>query len=270
VANPPKPTLGFDHPIQRDHDGDERGDECDLCPHLASASDVDSDRDGIGDACDPEMLVANPPPYFNGFYDPPDASWTVPRNSGAPGDWVVAQRAGGAIGWRQQTLDGSKRHLLLRAGEKREHYIDAMMVIDGISATDGTSNLRGAEVTYGFFPVGNDDVYFNCGLRHNSQNNTDVIAVNAMRNDIAQSDQASGWSGAVLNTPIHVIGGGRRTGSAQPRMGGSNLTCAAGPGTPVNENSQVGLFPDGQIGLRTFGMTVWFDYVFYVEVVAAP
>src|SRR5213078_3638144 len=47
VANPPVATLGYDHPVQRDHDGDGRGDACDLCPHLPSPSDVDTDGDGI-------------------------------------------------------------------------------------------------------------------------------------------------------------------------------------------------------------------------------
>ena len=269
LANPARPTLGFDRPVQRDHDGDGRGDECDLCPHIAATSDFDTDSDGIGDACDPEIAVKNPPAYFNGFYDPPDATWTVPRNSGALGDWAVVPRDGG-LGWRQQVLDGSRRHLILHAGEKREHYIDTVMIVDGIAATDGASDLRGAELTYGFFPSGADDIYFNCGLRHDNGNNSNVIAVNAMRNDTAQNDQAASWSAAVMNTRIHVIGTARRTGSTQPQMGDSNLSCVA-PVTPlVGANSQSSFFPDGQFGLRTFGMTVWFDYVFYVEVVTAP
>jgi hypothetical protein len=32
----------------------------------------------------------------------------------------------------------------------------------------------------------------------------------------------------------------------------------------------VTFFPDGQIGLYTYGMTAWFDYVFYVEAAPAP
>jgi hypothetical protein len=270
VANPPRATLGYDHAIQRDHDGDGRGDECDLCPHIASASDVDTDGDGIGDACDPEKTTRNPPAYFNGFYDPPDKTWTVPRNSGALADWVVVRHDDGALGWRQQVLDGSRRHLLLHAGEKREHYVDAVMVIDGIAPTDAASNLRGAELTYGFFASGADDIYFNCGVRHDNADNSNVIAVNAMRNDVPQSDQAASWSTAVVNTRIHVVGGARRTGASQPRMGDSDLTCLAPVTPPVGANSQSTFFPDGQFGLRTFGMTVWFDYVFYVEAVTAP
>ena len=273
VANPPLPTLGYDHPVQRDHDGDGRGDECDLCPHIPSPADTDIDGDGIGDMCDPDPTVKNPPAYFNGFYDPPDATWLVPRNSGAMADWEVVRRTdgSGAIGWRQKVLDGSHRHQIIRMGEKREHYIDTVLIIDGISPTDGTSNLRGAELTYGFFPTGSDDVYFNCGVRHDSNNSKDVIAVTAMTNDDVGDDKATAWPTAVQNVQIHLVGRARRMGGGgQPRQGSSALTCTAGPGTPVTSMVNSNFFPDGQFGLRTYGMTAWFDYVFYVEAVPAP
>src|SRR5213078_1708674 len=266
VANPPVATLGYDHPVQRDHDGDGRGDACDLCPHLPSPSDVDTDGDGIGDDCDPQPTIRNPPAYFNGFYDPPDGNWVVPRNSGAMADWEVVQR-GSAIGWHQKVLDGSRRHMILHVGEKKEHYLDSVMVIDGISPTDGTSNLRGAEVAYGFFPVGADDEYFICGVVHDSDNNTNAIAVNSLQNDTIGVNSAATWSTPVQGVQIHLIGKARRVGSTQPRMGASALTCVAGPGAPITVNVQSGFFPDGQFGLRTYGMTAWFDYVFYVEMV---
>jgi hypothetical protein len=268
VANPPVATLGADHPIQRDHDGDGRGDECDLCPHIASPSDTDTDGDGIGDACDPQPTVKNPPAYFNGFYDPPDSTWAVPRRAGALTDWEVVRHPDGAIGWRQKVLDGSKRHQILLAGEKREHYIDSVVVIDAIAPTDGVSALRGAEVTYGFLANGVDDFYFICGTRHDSTTNVNTILATSLRNDIIADDQAAPWATPVMGVPIRLIGMARRVGSTQPRMGSSDLSCIADAAAPVT--NAVSSFPDGQIGLYAFGVTAWFDYVFYVEMVLAP
>src|SRR5215813_14302274 len=37
---------------QHNHDGDDRGDACDVCPHIID-SGGDQDNDGVGDACDP-------------------------------------------------------------------------------------------------------------------------------------------------------------------------------------------------------------------------
>ena len=272
VANPPRATLGYDKPIQRDHDGDGRGDECDLCPHIASTSDVDSDGDGIGDACDPQPTIKNPRPYFNGFYDPPDGAWTAPRNSGALADWEVVRHTDGAIGWRQKVLDGSKRHQILLAGEKKEHYIDTVIVVDAISPTDGVSSLRSAAASYGFYPVGADDFYFNCGLRHDSDGppTSNLLATSASQNDSPVGDKTTSYPTTVLNTPVHLIGTARRVGSTTVHQGQTDLTCVAGAGTPSVTSDNINLFPDGQLGLRTYGMTAWFDYVFYVEAVAAP
>ena len=58
---------------QRDHDGDGRGDLCDVCPHLPDTG-ADSDGDGVGDACDPHPADSiDHVALFDGFYDP--SSW---------------------------------------------------------------------------------------------------------------------------------------------------------------------------------------------------
>lgn len=268
AKNPPRMTLGAPAPIQRDHDGDGRGDECDLCPHLSSPTDGDGDGDGIGDACDPEPAIKNPPPYFNGFYDPPDASWSVPQGAGALADWEVAQRSDGAIGWRQKVADG-RRHQILLAGEKQEHSIDAVIVVETIAPSD-TSSLRGAQVAYGFAPVGFNAVYFDCGVVHDNNNNKDAIAVANVSNDTPQDQQTASWPTSPINNRIHVIGMSTRTGATTPKDGESDLACSASTtGAPVTVNEHVRVYPDGQVGLRTFGMSAWYDYVFFVETIPA-
>jgi hypothetical protein len=47
------PTCGAD-----DFDNDSIGDNCDLCPHIASAN-RDVDADGVGDECDPRPQTAS-------------------------------------------------------------------------------------------------------------------------------------------------------------------------------------------------------------------
>src|SRR5512144_278011 len=62
------------NPDQHDHDGDLRGDACDVCPHLADTG-ADFDGDGVGDACDPRPTEAGDRiAFFDGFYGP--LTWT--------------------------------------------------------------------------------------------------------------------------------------------------------------------------------------------------
>jgi hypothetical protein len=270
VANPPRETPGAAAPIQRDHDGDGRGDECDLCPHVGSADDVDTDSDGIGAACDPEPAIKNPPAYFNGFYDPPDATWTVPAGGGVLADWEVAQRADGTIGWRQRVLDGSQRHHIVRAGSTQEHFIDSVLVVEGIAAADGVTALRGAELTYGFVPTVDGPVSFICGVERDELNELDLIQSALLQNDVLIADKTAPWPAPLLETRIHVVGQATRIRGTMPGTGDSALSCAAGDVPKVTVISEINEIPDGQLGLRTFGMIAWFDYVFYVETIAAP
>jgi hypothetical protein len=71
-----------------DWDGDGRGDGCDPCPMLASASaDHDTDGDGIGDGCDPRPDQAGDSRLlWNGFTLPASiATWTT-----TGGTWTVS------------------------------------------------------------------------------------------------------------------------------------------------------------------------------------
>lgn len=263
IANPRKLTPGFDGPVQRDHDGDRVGDECDLCPHLVGAlSNMDSDSDSIGDACDPEPLAANPPPYWNGFYDPPDSSWTT--TAGAATDWELVE-ADGKAGWRQKTLDQG-RHQILHSTRHPEAFVQSSIVIDGMAPS--VSGVRSANVTYGFenlsFGV---DGYYSCGMLYTPSTSTTNVVVGLQHDDSFTTDFATaGWTGALMNKTIEVTGRADRTGTTQTNQGGSALTCESSDGTLTQSTTRsLNQRPDGQIGLHTFGMTAWFDYVFVVE-----
>ena len=70
---------------------------------------------------------------------------------------------------------------------------------------------------------------------------------------------------------IDVTARGDRTGATQPEQGDTALACNAAETTSVGQATAGSTyFPDGKIGLRTFGMTAWFDYVFAVEPRPAP
>jgi hypothetical protein len=269
VANPPKATMGASAPIQRDHDGDGQGDECDLCPHIASAGpDADPDGDGIGTPCDPEPTIRNPAPYWNGLYDAPGAEWQVPSKGGSRGDWELALRQGGALGWRQSALDTSQRHQLLLGGDRPEHFVQTSMIIDEIAPAGGATPLRSATVSYGFDRNAfGQDVYFSCGVRRDvGTNASDVVVAVQVDDSNVGGVNTDSWSGELAGVPVAVTARADRTGN-----GGSALRCASSDGATTREpvlNSNTG--PGGQVGLRAFGMRVWFDYIFVVEPRPAP
>jgi hypothetical protein len=258
VANPARLTLGSLNPIQRDHDRDGRGDECDLCPHIASASDVDTDGDGIGDLCDPQPTIKNPPAYFNGFYDPPDGTWSSPQSGGSVSDWVVERRADGTLGWKQRVLDGSKRHQILLAGDHKEHFIDTVIVVEAIAPADTTSGLRNAGATYGFLRSGASNIYFDCGVQRDEPKAKNFIEGAAIEEDTLNVDKTVESPVPLLNTRIHAVGTATKAG------GNTALACAGGD-PALRVSATLTGAPDGAIGLRTFGMSAWFDYLFYVE-----
>jgi hypothetical protein len=264
IANPLKATLGFDAPVQRDHDGDGRGDECDLCPHLRGATaEADQDGDGIGDACDPEPAIQNPAPYWNGFYDAPDAAWESAPSAGVKANWELAAQ-GDKLGWRQKVLDGG-RHQLLLIGNRQEHHVQSSIVG---GAFMGNAGLTSATVVYGFAQItGSGTVYFSCGPRHISSGNTNVIVAAVQRDDVDEGTIGTGpWSGGFLGATIDVTARGDRVGSTQPNQGTSALACNASEGATTGQATTTSsYYPDGRIGLRTFAMTAWFDYIFAVE-----
>jgi hypothetical protein len=96
-------------------DGDARTDECDNCPLDVNDDQVDADKDGIGDVCDPHPSYAvEKLAYFEGFNtDLPTAG--VPFS----GSWVVS---GGLL--RQRNQNNIRTLFVLAGGPWREPVIE--------------------------------------------------------------------------------------------------------------------------------------------------
>lgn len=270
AANAPVETLGAGL-VQRDHDGDGRGDVCDPCPHLADGSHADADGDGIGEVCDLFPSAKNPPAYFNGFYEAPAAAeWEVPGNGGAMSDWVVVER-GGKVGWRQMREDVDRRHQLLLKVPREQHHVSSLVMVDSITP-GGASQIRTATVTTGFerFDSGGGvDVYFSCGLRHDRTNSNETVVASVQRDDTPQGDNQVAWAGGMVGVAVPIVVRATRTGSTTPRQGGSMVRCTAGASTAgIDPGSPY--YPDGKVGLRTYGVTAWFDYIFVVDPRTVP
>jgi hypothetical protein len=224
---------------------------------------VDADTDGIGDACDPEPNAANPAPYWNGFYEAPDTLWSAVAGSAA--DWGLVARDG-KLGWQQKTLDQG-RHQLLHTQRYLESFIQSSIIVDAI-ADSTVPALRSATVTYGYERITSQDAYYSCGMLWNTGGTgTSSLVVGLQHDDLFTVEvSTTGWIGGFVGKTIDVTGRGDRTGSPQPNNGNSALRCGGTDGTVAQTAMYNSIQrPDGQIGLRTFGMTAWFDYIFVVE-----
>jgi hypothetical protein len=144
--------------------------------------------------------------------------------------------------------------------------VQTVISVDAIDTSQQPA-LRSATISYGFEALPQFDAYFSCGVRQNNQSNASdlVVALQHDETNTFDSDVAA-WGGTLVGTTVAVTARADRTGSPSPGQGGSMLSCVGADGTK-RESSMVTSTarPDGQVGLRTFGMTAWFDYIFVVE-----
>src|SRR5262245_22458539 len=132
------PEVG--NPDQRNHDSDDRGDACDVCPHVIDLG-KDTDADGVGDGCDPRPTTPGDRiAYFEGFYDDP-ASWS---SVVGPDTWQLG-------------MDGTIRQPSTTAAYQLVHddtpnlgavFVDARVKIHAVSTNNTIRRSTGVVLAY--------------------------------------------------------------------------------------------------------------------------
>jgi hypothetical protein len=224
---------------QHDHDGDGRGDACDVCPHLVDAGG-DSDADGVGDACDPRPTEAGDRiALFEGFYA--DVAWTAVIGDAWPVD-------NGAL-HESDTVD--QHQVVTGAGDLDNVFVEVRLKVASVSPS--TSSRRSAGVVLGYRDT---STYFFCGLASPGGG----VEVEGGRvgdgqyyynQSYIQPQMPSDWTTIQART-------------TQAPGDDAHLDCnAVDVETEYDDDADA----HGDIGLRTNGADASFDYVF---VVASP
>ncbi len=107
-------------------------------------------------------------------------------------------------------------------------------------------------------------------MRHDPGSGDNTITAGAYQNDAVDAANNAAWNPVVLDKDARLVGGTIR----RPGTGGgdSTITCRGVSADPVNDRSTTvdsALRPLGRVGLRTFGATALFDYIFIVDKAAA-
>jgi hypothetical protein len=98
-------------PTGHDEDNDGVDDACDVCPHVADVTQLDTDGDRVGDVCDPQPEV---PRQHLVYFDPfvtQEPMWTsVPAGAGTvTADEAELSGSGGAASWFRPYSVGQDR-----------------------------------------------------------------------------------------------------------------------------------------------------------------
>lgn len=239
------------NPDQHDHDDDARGDACDGCPHLVD-TDIDTDGDGVGNACDPRPTEPGDRiAFFEGFYTEP--AWRS----------VI-----GANTW--ETIDGTLRQPSTQAAFQLVRddtpnlgsvFVDARVRINALAG--GGPSRRSAGIVLSYRDTNH---YVFCGLASAPPNGAEVNA-GQVTTDFwgnSQYDYTPGWFPAQMSGEWLTLQARTTTTPA----GDTRIDCVSHRATATGNASFEGDAEiEGDIGLRTNGVDASFDYVF---VVATP
>lgn len=230
---------------QRDHDGDGRGDSCDVCPHLPDTGS-DADADGVGDACDPNPIDnGDHIALFDGFYEP--GGWQ-PVIGGA--SWQIDN---GAL--RQSQLDSPAQ--IVRGLNLKHVFIDARLKVNGQSQNPSTRRSTGVVLGYA-----DAKHYFFCGLAsayQGSEVQSGAVYTDWLGN--AQYDYAPGAFASPMGSDWLTLQVTTSVSDSSTQIDCmSHRASTTGTATYYSEDDAT-----GDIGLRTNGVDASFDYVFVVE-----
>lgn len=238
------------NPDQHDHDGDLRGDLCDVCPHVADTG-ADFDGDGVGDACDPRPTEPGDHiVFFDGFYGPSIAPW---QSVMGPTAWTIES---GAL--HQPMADAIAMLVRPASPAPNNVFVEARVRVNALSTSQGARHAVG--IAAGFQGV---DSYFFCGVSQAQFGS--LIEAGHVAPDGAtgtytfdQSDFAAQMTGDWLTVQART---------AQPVDGDTHLDCTTARGTTQGQVGYDDTDPAaGEISIRTNGVDASFDYVFVVEV----
>lgn len=247
------------NPGQANEDHDDRGDACDLCPHLEGTvpgTDDDDDDDGIGNQCDPrngkDRLVV-----FLPFNDPSEldhfeirgtsiskASWTITNGQLHSTDPSLATPQ--QLVWTGESIDGPV-------------WVEGFAHVDALAA--GGPGTRLAAVTGAYDDSGDVDMYA-CGLRALDTGNDTLAA--------AWHFVTPPFVGAVATsidpvaTMANGLAGHESLKITEPTVNNSQQDCVAA--TRIAGQLVGGYQPAGYPGVRVLGMTASFDYLFVVAI----
>ncbi|HUJ61982.1 MAG TPA: thrombospondin type 3 repeat-containing protein [Kofleriaceae bacterium] len=238
------------NPDQHDHDGDGRGDACDVCPHLPDTG-ADSDGDGVGDACDPRPTEPGDRiAFFEGFYGP--VAWNAVL--GAASSWHYD-------GQTATQTDPNAIYQLVRPDSPPldNVFVDVRLKVNS-TATTGARTSAGVVVGY----RATNDYYF-CGMA----SQTGAAEVDAGK--VFASSSAGDWEYDGEPFDADMAGGWTVLQAQTSQLAGEDTTfsCLGHRGTTDTQASyDAGAAAAGDIGLRTNGADVSFDYVFVVAMPA--
>ena len=236
---------------QRDHDGDGRGDLCDVCPHLADTGG-DSDGDGVGDACDPRPSDAGDRiVLFEDFNSSPGWDAVIGANT-----WVAVSG-----NERQDHVDGVYQLVRNTTPDLGTVFVEVKLRVNALAST---ATRRSAALVVG---ARSPTEYMFCGIA-TAGPLTDLNVGKVFSATSFNYNRAS-FGGLVTGDSITL-----QVRTSQPAGGGTHVECLGGRGPAEPTSSAIASYdtgdgPSGDIGLRTNGADASFDYVFVVEAPAA-
>jgi hypothetical protein len=237
---------------QRNHDMDDRGDACDVCPHVIDIG-KDTDGDGVGDGCDPRPTSGGDRiAFFEGFYDP--VSWVS----------IVGQNTWQAIAdgtLRQPSMTSAYQLVRDDTPNLGAVFVDVRVKINAVSTNNSSPRSTGIV------------------LSHRDENHFVFCGIAASNIPLQDSEVQAGQ----VTTGLFGAHYDYAPGAFPAQMAGDWLTLQAKTSTVAWGNTRIECVThragttgtaafegdadiEGDVGIRTNGADASFDYVFVVAI----